>query len=108
MRERLWREGIELHVATKDKSSGILNIERMLNGVNGLPTLFFFSSLNKINKEGHIWEIQRWTYKDGKPKDENDHFMENLYRMSLTGIKYTVPRRRGMELKSETEFSVFG
>jgi len=25
---------------------------------------------------------------DGKPAKENDHFMENFYRYSLTGVKY--------------------
>jgi len=78
--DRLWKAGIELHVASKDRDSGILNVEQMLNGVNGLPTLFFFRSLTGgIEKGGHIWEIQRWTYKEGKPKDEDDHFMENLF-----------------------------
>lgn len=108
LRDRLWKHGIELHVATKDKASGIRNIEKMLEGPNKTPTLFFFRSLNKIEKEGHIWEIQRWTYDDSnKPRDENDHFMENLYRMSLSGISYTKWRSSGDNLKAETDFSVF-
>lgn len=109
LRDRLWTNGIELKVATKDKDSGIRNIEDMLKGVNGLPSLFFFRSLtNKIVDEGHIWEIQRWTYdeKTGKPRDENDHFMENLYRMTLTGTKYSDLRRTN-NLRSETEFDLF-
>ena len=108
LKERLWRHGIDLHVATKDKSSGIRNVEQMLEGPNKTPTLFFFRSLDKIEKEGHIWEIQRWTYDDNnKPRDENDHFMENLYRMTLTGVKYSKPRKDGENLKSQTEFNVF-
>ena len=125
IKERLWRHGIELNVATKDKSSGILNIEKMLMGPNKMPLLFFFRSLtNKIKDEGTVWEIQRWTYDSdtGKPRDEADHFVENLYRMTLTGIKYrkisTTPKvseidfdvfAKGYGIKeSEREFNVFG
>jgi hypothetical protein len=33
--------------------------------------------------------MQRWIYdENGKPKKENDHFEENLYRFTLTGTKY--------------------
>jgi hypothetical protein len=106
LRERLWHHGIELHVASKDKASGIRNVEDMLVGPNGMPTLFFFSSLNKIEREGHVWEIQRWTYdENNKPKDADDHFMENLYRMTLTDAKWT-PMRKGTDsIKAETEFN---
>lgn len=106
LKEGLWKHGVELHVATKDKASGIRNVENMLEGPNSMPTLFFFRSLDKIEKEGHLWEIVRWTYgDDNKPKDENDHFMENLYRMTLTGVKYSKMNRDGHNLKSETEFN---
>ena len=105
LKERLWRHGIELHVATKDKASGIRNVENMLEGPNKTPTLFFFRNMDKIEKERHLWEILRWTYgDDNKPKDENDHFMENLYRMTLTGVKYSKVHRDGYNLKSETDF----
>jgi hypothetical protein len=108
LKERLWHHGIELHVASKDKASGIRNIEDMLEGPNKTPTLFFFRSLDKIEKDGHIWEIQRWTYdENNKPRDKDDHFMENLYRMSLTGTKYTKMRSSGNDLRAETEFNVF-
>lgn len=108
MKERLWKERIELHVATKDQVSGIINVEKMLDPPSGLPSLFFFRSLiNKTENEGHIWEIQRWTYEENNKPKENFHFMENLYRSTLTGIKYTVPHRKGEELTSETEFNVF-
>lgn len=109
MKEKLWKEGIELKVATKDKDSGIRNVEDRLKGLNGIPSLFFFRSLtNKIKDEGTIWEIQRWIYdENGKPKDENDHFMENLYRVTLTGIKYAKMRSKDEPFKSEINFDVF-
>ena len=107
IREKLYPHGIELKVASKDKDSGVKNLENMLVGVNGIPTLFFFNDLNKIEKEGHIWEIQRWNYdEDGLPRKENDHFMENLYRMTLTGTKYK-PFRATNNLKTEMDFDVF-
>ena len=106
MREKLYPHGIDLKVASKDKESGIKNIEDMLIGVNGMPTLYFFNTLNRIEKEGHVWEIQRWTYDENQdPKKENDHFMENLYRMTLTGMKWSPMRGNSGELKSEINFS---
>jgi len=115
--ERLWHHGITLHVASKDQSSGIRNIEDLLEGPNGLPTLFFFRGLlnkpwsNGLDKEqeGHIWEIQRYTYEQdtNKPKEKNNHFMECLYRSSLTGTTYSKMRSYGENIKAETDFNVF-
>src|SRR3972149_10106955 len=107
IKERLSEHGIDLIVASKDKASGILNVEKMLMGPNKMPILFFFRSLcNKIKDEGIIWEIQRWNYDENQePKDENDHFCENLYRMTLTGIKYTKIQEETRT--SELDFDVF-
>ena len=93
----LSKHQILLNVASKDKQSGILNVEKMLCGPNGLASLYFFrNTVNNISYNGHgegtVWEIQRWVYRDGEPIKENDHFCENLYRLSLTGIKYSDPR----------------
>jgi hypothetical protein len=123
IKERLWKHGIDLHVFSRDKSSGILNVEKLLMGPNKMPLLFFMRSLtNKIKEEGHIWEIQRWVYDENqKPKDENDHFMQCLYAMTLTGIKYTkmVTGTRTSEIdfnpladhygivETETEFQIY-
>ncbi|MEW6095371.1 MAG: hypothetical protein AB1567_02425, partial [bacterium] len=79
--ERKLREGgILLDIASKDKDSGIRNLRNWLKGANKMPSLYFFN-----NCQRHLFEIVRWVYgKDGKPKKENDHFMENLYRYTLT------------------------
>jgi hypothetical protein len=100
---RLRGAGIRLETASKDKGSGIKNVEKMLSGVNGRPSLFFFRSLvNKIPNEGTVWEMQRWNYdEDGNPKKENDHFCENLYRLTLTGVKYTDPRVSRLTARGE-------
>ena len=83
--EKLSHHGITLAVASKDKESGIKNIQTMLKGVNGLPTFYVFD-----NCERWLFEVQRWVFdEDGKPaKDGFDHEMENSYRYTLTGTTY--------------------
>lgn len=83
--EKLSSHGITLHVASKDKDSGIKNLQSMLRGVNGMPTLYVFDTCERF-----IYEVKRWTFDEyGKPaKDVSDHFMENAYRYSLVGNSY--------------------
>lgn len=87
---KLANHGIQLIAASKDKKSGILNLQNWLLGPNKMPVLYFFDSLPSYDGAyGHLWEIVRWIYdKDGIPTKENDHFMENLYRYTLAGIEY--------------------
>jgi hypothetical protein len=90
--DRLAEEGITLQVASKDKTSGIKNIESKLSGPSGMPTVYLVEDC-----ERHFFEINRWIYDDkGLPAKENDHFMENWYRFTLTGTKfenYVIPPR---------------
>lgn len=81
----LARNRIRLQVASKDKDSGVRNLKSRLKGPNGLPCLYFFDTCKR-----HIHEIMRWVMDDnGHPsKEGDDHFMENLYRYTLTGAKY--------------------
>jgi hypothetical protein len=52
-----------------------------------MPSLFFMEKCKR-----HIHEAMRWIYdKDGLPQKENDHMMENLYRSTLSGTRYTEP-----------------
>jgi hypothetical protein len=89
--------GIRLHIASKDKDSGVRNLTTKLSGLNGMPALFFLERCKR-----HIYEARRWIYdKDGKPQKENDHFMECLYRGTLTGTKYTTPGLFSGPLKYE-------
>jgi hypothetical protein len=83
--EKLSKYKITLAVASKDKESGIKNIKEQLEGPNNMATSFIFDTC-----ERHFFEVQRWVFDDdGKPKKENDHFMENWYRYTLTGAKYS-------------------
>ena len=82
--EKLSAHGITLHVASKDKTAGIKNIETRLEGPNRMPTVYIFNDCVR-----HIFEVKRWVYDDdGKPVKENDHMMENWYRFTLTGTRY--------------------
>lgn len=109
LKERLWKHGVDLYVASRDRDSGIRNVEKMLEGPNKRPTLYFFRSLCNIEKEGHIWEILRWTYgDDNKPKDGNDHFMQLLYQATLTGTKWSpMTSVNADSLKSDLDFDPF-
>lgn len=97
--KRLRPHGIRLQVASKDKESGIRNLQGRLSGANGLPSLYFMEKCKR-----HLWEIQRWIYdKEGNPAKENDHFMENLYRATLTGYRYTAPEAFTKKLESQVK-----
>jgi hypothetical protein len=88
---KLSEHQIQLIVASKDKKSGVLNLESWLTGVNKIPILYFFNSLPSYQDGvyGSLWEIVRWVYdKEGLPAKENDHFMENLYRYTLVGAEF--------------------
>lgn len=83
---RLASHGITLMVASKDKDSGIRNIWKGLEGVSGRPTYYIVNTCKQ-----HLFEINRWVYdEDGKPAKENDHFMENWYRVTHV-LKYKEP-----------------
>ena len=76
-----------LETATKDKDSGIIQINNHLLGPNKMPSLFIFNTCLRT-----IDEIEGWMYDDkGKPAKENDDFMENLYRLLLLDTEYVPP-----------------
>ena len=83
--EKLSEHGITLHVASKDKDSGIKNIQTWLKGPNGMPTCYIFNTC-----ERHLYEVHRWVFDEfGKPgKDSDEHFCENWYRYTLTGARW--------------------
>lgn len=86
IQRKLWRHGIPLRVATKDKTSGILEVRNHLYGPNREPSIWFFSDLVRT-----IFEFEGYMYKDGKILDEDDHMMENLYRLLLLNTRYVAP-----------------
>ena len=80
----LYRHDYILETASKDKSSGILEINNGLLGPNKIPSLFFFRDLVRT-----ILEMEGWMYDDnGIPIKEDDHMMECLYRILLLDTPY--------------------
>lgn len=75
--ETLASHGIFADKATKDLSTGILTVKEELEKEN---RLYFAPTLEET-----IFEFERyvWDEKENKPKDENDHMMECLYRILL-------------------------
>ena len=53
----LWRNGMQLEVACKDKTSGILEVKNHLMGPNNEPSLFIFNDLIRT-----IFEIEGYMY----------------------------------------------
>jgi len=84
----LMRHDMVLETAGKDKSSGIIQVKKYLKGPNDEPSLFFYDDLvNTIREvEGYMWDEDTQ-----KPRDKDDHFMENLYRLILLDTKYVEP-----------------
>lgn len=84
----LFRHGIMLETASKDKTTGILSVKTHMKGPNNEPSLFIFDDLVHITKEieGYLWDEDTQ-----KPVDDKDHFCENLYRTMLLDTKYTEP-----------------
>jgi hypothetical protein len=97
IRNRLAPHGIRLEVGSKDKSSGVANLNAAFKGPNKMPTWYFFNTCDR-----HRHQALRWVFgDDGKPMKENDDFPENMYRYTLFGIHYTDPRdvKRKIEYK---------
>lgn len=86
IQRRLWRHDYPLIVASKDRTSGILEIRDHLIGPNKKPSIWFFNDLVRV-----LFEFEGWMYKDGKAEDKDDHMIENLYRLLLLDTKYVDP-----------------
>lgn len=83
--EVLMAHGMFAEIASKDKVSGVLEINKHLKGPNNEPSLFVFDDMIHT-----IGEFEAWMYDEEtqKPKKEDDDFMEDLYRILLLDTKY--------------------
>lgn len=81
----LYKYGYYLDTASKDKTSGILQVKKHLKGPNNEPSLFIFDDMIRT-----IREIEGYMYDEDtqKPQDKNDHMMENLYRLILLNTRW--------------------
>lgn len=69
--------GLFVSRASKDKTHGILNVQSVLKRPNGI--------LFSPNIRRTLFEISRYRFDDKKqtPVDQDDHMMENLYRLLI-------------------------
>lgn len=76
--------------ATKDRMRGTNMVKMKLKerGHDGKPTIMFSKNLTQT-----IWEFNHYIFdlETNKPKDKDDHQMENLYRAVLSGLEYITP-----------------
>lgn len=76
--------------ASKDLTTGISKVrERLLERKpSGAPTIYFSPHLVET-----LFEFSHYVYDTdkNKPKDKDDHMMENLYRLVLNGLEYVQP-----------------
>lgn len=86
IQRKLWQHDYTLEVASKDKTSGVLEVRNHLLGPNKKPSIWFFEDLVRV-----LFEFEGYMYKDGKIMDEDDHQMENLYRLLLCDTHYVEP-----------------
>lgn len=95
----LWAEGLCFDKGSKDLTLGISRVREKLNERthNGLPTICFSPLLTET-----LFEFTHYVYssKTNKPKDENDHQMENLYRLVLNGLDYIPPGESNFKPKT--------
>jgi hypothetical protein len=81
----LYQHGMVLDTATKDKQSGIIEVNKHLMGPNNEPSMFFFNNLRRT-----IMEMENYMYNEDtqKPQDKDDHMPENLYRLLLENTEW--------------------
>lgn len=83
--------GLYFEPASKDLTTGISAVKEKLKErhvLTNLPTIYFSPKLKET-----LREFSRYVYDTdkNKPKDKDDHMMENLYRLVLNGLEYVAP-----------------
>jgi hypothetical protein len=89
--------GLFFDLGSKDMALGISKTREKLleRNLAGKPTLYFSPNVTQTK-----FEIGRYCYnpRTQRPKDEDDHMMENLRRLILTGLNYVEPWKPGEKL----------
>lgn len=89
--EAIQEEDLYFEAASKDLTTGISKVKEKLEErhvVSNLPTIYFSPNLAQTMFEfsHYIYDLEK-----NEPKDENNHMMENLYRLVLNGLDYIEP-----------------
>lgn len=90
MADEFEQHGVCVERAPKQLEHGILAVTAALKAeVNGHRQLQFSAGLDETIYEfdHYMWDQKR----ENKPVDKDDHMMENLYRLVLTGLSYIPP-----------------
>jgi hypothetical protein len=90
----LAKHGLYPRPGSKDLSGGILAVRSALKR----KRILFVPTLKRT-----FWEIARYRYdpKTGKPIDEDDHMMENLYRLVIDNVKWFNPDEANYAIEDE-------
>ena len=85
--------GLPVEPAVKDLTFGIMKVrdellKRDIRYPKNPPLLHFSPKLRETLRE---FSRYVWNPNTGKPVDKDDHMMENLYRLVLTGLDYVEP-----------------
>lgn len=92
MADVLFDKGLELVKAPKDLQRGIHETKQALRTkmpTNGQPILRFMPGVTET-----LWEFDHYVWDQKKPNhvvDKDDHMMENLYRLIISGLHYVTP-----------------
>jgi len=81
-------KGLSIGKATKDLAHGIRMVQQALSENNHLRFGCHLAR-TKWEFERYVWDLN----KPDKPRDRDDHMMENLYRLVLTGLDYIAPEK---------------
>lgn len=92
--QTLSKHGLFIRPASKDLSNGILNVKSALKTKSILFT---------PNCRHTLQEFSRYRYDSdtGKPVDEHDHFMENLYRLVIDHPRFFNPDQANFPVPDE-------
>ena len=89
------KNGLVVERAPKDLAQGIMAVKRVLAGTNDKPELYVFNTCERTIWEFGMYQWDEWrgpTKQDKtpkeRPKDKDDHMMENLYRLILQNPRY--------------------
>jgi len=90
----LAKHGLFPRPASKDLSNGILSVKSALRQ----RKVLFTPTCRRT-----MWEFSRYRYdpEDGKPVDENDHMMENLYRLIIDSPRFFDPDKANFPVPDE-------
>ena len=116
LQDQLKKLGLSFKPASKDLSSGILRVKQALkygrdenNVLVKTPELFIFNTCERTQWEFKRYVWQEWSVKmqdqrnsKGKPKDKDDHMMENLYRLLLLEPKHIYLLDEDFSIPEET------